>query len=69
MGGSSGGTGIGLKNLRERLRLSCGPQAGFALVSNFPSGAAATITLPRTPPVAQAVPAATTQVPELPHAT
>jgi len=68
-GSSGGGTGIGLKNLRERLRLSCGPQAGFALVSNFPSGAAATITLPRTPPVAQAVPAATTQVPELPHAT
>ena len=68
-GSSGGGTGIGLKNLRERLRLGCGAQAGFALVSNFPSGAAATITLPRTPPVAQAVPAATTQVPELPHAT
>ncbi|MGB3393302.1 MAG: histidine kinase [Stenotrophomonas sp.] len=57
-GGNSSGTGIGLKNLRERLRLSCGPEAAFALVSNFPSGAAATLTLPRkcAPP------------PELPHA-
>src|SRR5690606_24492518 len=45
-GGSSSGTGIGLKNLRERLRLTCGPEAAFALVSNFPSGAAATLTLP-----------------------
>jgi len=45
-GGSSSGTGIGLKNLRERLRLTYGGQAGFSLVSNFPSGAAATLTLP-----------------------
>ncbi|MPS34824.1 MAG: sensor histidine kinase [Stenotrophomonas sp.] len=68
-GSSGGGTGIGLKNLRERLRLGCGAQAGFALVSNFPSGAAATITLPRRPPTAQAAAAAAIQVPELPHAT
>jgi Putative regulator of cell autolysis len=47
-GGSTGGTGIGLKNLRERLRLACGPDAGLAIVSNFPSGVAATLTLPRT---------------------
>ena len=46
-GGGSSGTGIGLKNLRERLRLTCGTEAGFALVSNFPSGMAATLTLPR----------------------
>ncbi len=46
-GGDSSGTGIGLKNLRERLRLACGPRAAFAIVSNFPSGVAATITLPR----------------------
>ena len=41
------GTGIGLKNLRERLRLTCGERASVAIVSNFPSGVAATITLPR----------------------
>ena len=46
-GGGSSGTGIGLKNLRERLRLTCGTEAGFALVSNFPSGMAATLTLTR----------------------
>ena len=45
--GNSSGTGIGLKNLRERLRLTCGERAGVAIVSNFPSGVAATITLPR----------------------
>lgn len=49
-GGNSSGTGIGLKNLRERLRLTCGPQSSFAIVSNFPSGVAATITLPRSTP-------------------
>jgi sensor histidine kinase YesM len=46
-GQGSSGTGIGLKNLRERLRLTCGERAGVAIVSNFPSGVAATITLPR----------------------
>ncbi|MET0548034.1 MAG: histidine kinase [Xanthomonas sp.] len=43
----SSGTGIGLKNLRERLRLTYAGAASFAIVSNFPSGVAATITLPR----------------------
>ncbi|MDQ1094835.1 signal transduction histidine kinase [Xanthomonas sacchari] len=42
----SSGTGIGLKNLRERLRLTYAGAASFAIVSNFPSGVAATITLP-----------------------
>jgi hypothetical protein len=41
-----GGTGIGLRNLRERLRLAYGDSAGFAIVANFPAGVAATITLP-----------------------
>lgn len=41
-----GGTGIGLRNVRERLRLAYGSAAGFAIVSNFPSGVAATITVP-----------------------
>ncbi len=47
-GGQSSGTGIGLKNLRERLRLTFGGDASFAIVSNFPSGVAATLTLPLT---------------------
>jgi signal transduction histidine kinase len=41
-----GGTGIGLKNIRERLRLAYGDAASFAVVANFPRGVAATITLP-----------------------
>jgi hypothetical protein len=40
------GTGIGLKNIRERLRLAYGPSASFDLVANYPSGVAATIRLP-----------------------
>ncbi|WLI90874.1 histidine kinase [Massilia sp. R2A-15] len=42
-----GGTGIGLRNVRERLRLAYGAAAGFTIVANFPSGVAATITVPR----------------------
>jgi signal transduction histidine kinase len=41
-----GGTGIGLKNVRERLRLAYGEAAGFSIVNNFPKGVAATITVP-----------------------
>lgn len=40
------GTGIGLKNLRERMRLACGGQASLAIVANFPDGVAATLSLP-----------------------
>jgi len=40
------GTGIGLKNVRERLRLVYGSDAALAVVANFPAGVAATITLP-----------------------
>ena len=43
---SGGGTGIGLKNVRERLRLAYGDAASFNIVANFPKGVAATITLP-----------------------
>ena len=43
-----GGTGIGLKNVRERLRLAYGDRASFSIVANFPKGVAATITVPRT---------------------
>ncbi|SEV97020.1 histidine kinase [Luteibacter sp. 329MFSha] len=42
------GTGIGLKNLRERLRLMYGSAATFSIGNNFPNGVAATITLPVT---------------------
>jgi len=41
-----GGTGIGLKNVRERLRLGYGDGASFSIVANFPKGVAATITVP-----------------------
>ncbi|MGE8287083.1 MAG: sensor histidine kinase [Stenotrophomonas sp.] len=75
------GTGIGLKNLRERLRLTCGEQAALAMVSNFPSGVAATISLPYTgkapaPPTLTIVPGVASPagapvlppLPEVPHA-
>jgi sensor histidine kinase YesM len=40
------GTGIGLRNVRERLRLAYGSAASFAIVAIFPSGVAATINVP-----------------------
>jgi signal transduction histidine kinase len=45
-----GGTAIGLNNVRERLRLAYGDAASFSIMSNFPKGVAATITVPRTGP-------------------
>ncbi len=45
----SSGTGIGLKNVRERLRLAYGAAATFNIVANFPSGVAATISVPADP--------------------
>jgi hypothetical protein len=44
-----GGTGIGLRNVRERLRLGYGDAASFSIVTNFPRGVAATITIPGKP--------------------
>lgn len=44
------GTGIGLKNVRERLKLAYGSDASFGIVANFPTGVAATITVPVTGP-------------------
>jgi signal transduction histidine kinase len=41
-----GGRGIGLKNVRERLRLAYGDAASLSIVANFPKGVAATITVP-----------------------
>lgn len=40
------GTGIGLKNIRERLKLAYGSEANFGIVANFPNGVAATIAVP-----------------------
>lgn len=46
LGGATAGTGIGLANVRERLRLLHGPRASLAVVANFPTGVAATLTVP-----------------------
>ena len=43
------GTGIGLKNVRERLRLVHGGAASLVVIANFPAGVAATITVPAAP--------------------
>ncbi|WP_255322888.1 histidine kinase [Lysobacter sp. K5869] len=40
------GSGIGLSNVRERLRLVYGDRAQLSIVANFPSGVAATIVVP-----------------------
>src|SRR4249919_1334602 len=48
----STGTGIGLKNIRERLQLVFSGKASLAVVANFPSGVAATITVPAANPAA-----------------
>jgi len=45
-GPASAGGGIGLANVRERLRLAYGERASFRIVANFPAGVAATITVP-----------------------
>lgn len=45
-----GGTGVGLRNVRERLRLIYGEAASFTIVANFPKGVTATITVPRAGP-------------------
>ncbi len=44
--GRTSGSGIGLKNVRERLRLRYGFDAGLSVIANFPSGVAATLTVP-----------------------
>lgn len=43
---ASGGTGIGLKNVRERLRLIYDSAATLSVVANVPEGVAATISVP-----------------------
>lgn len=46
----SSGTGVGLKNLRERLKLAYADAAAFVIAANFPNGVAATITVPTSMP-------------------
>lgn len=43
------GTGIGLRNVRERLQLVYGGDAQLSIVANFPNGVAATIVVPARP--------------------
>nr|WP_279237425.1 histidine kinase [Dyella sedimenti] len=49
---ATSGTGIGLKNVRERLRLIYGGAATLSVVSNAPEGVASTITVPAQAPKA-----------------
>ncbi|MEP7186552.1 MAG: histidine kinase [Rhodanobacter sp.] len=44
--GEASGSGIGLKNVRERLRLIYGSAGSLVIAANFPQGVAATITVP-----------------------
>ncbi|MGQ4582808.1 histidine kinase [Lysobacter sp. F60174L2] len=44
------GTGIGLRNVRERLRLLFGNEGSLAVIANFPAGVAATLSVPAGPP-------------------
>jgi hypothetical protein len=46
----SAGSGIGLRNVRERLKLAYGNEASFSIVANFPRGVAATISVPSAGP-------------------
>jgi len=49
-GSGTSGTGIGLKNVRERLKLAYDGAATFSIVTNFPNGVAASITVPAAGP-------------------
>jgi signal transduction histidine kinase len=40
------GSGIGLKNVRERLQLIYGAAASLVIAANFPQGVAVTISVP-----------------------
>ncbi len=50
LSGETAGSGIGLRNVRERLKLAYGADAAFDLAVNFPTGVAATITVPKAGP-------------------
>jgi hypothetical protein len=42
------GTGLGLKNVRDRLKLLFGERGGLSLATNFPAGITATLSVPLT---------------------
>lgn len=48
----TGGTGLGLKNVRDRLKLLFGESATLALATNFPEGVTATMSVPLAKPIA-----------------
>jgi len=50
LSGETAGSGIGLRNVRERLKLAYGEDAAFDIAVNFPTGVAATITVPKAGP-------------------
>ena len=52
----SSGTGVGLKNVRERLNLMYGAAAYLSIVANFPSGVTASISIPASATVNEATP-------------
>jgi hypothetical protein len=52
LGTQTTGSGVGLRNLRERLNLAYGPGASFDIAANFPAGVTATITVPKAGPKA-----------------
>jgi LytS/YehU family sensor histidine kinase len=43
---ATAGTGVGLENIRERLRLLYGSQASLTVAANEPSGTVVTVTVP-----------------------
>ena len=49
-GSGTSGTGIGLKNVRERLKLAYNGAASFSIITNFPNGVAASISVPAAGP-------------------
>lgn len=51
-GSATSGTGIGLKNVRERLNLVYAGAANFSIIANFPNGVAASISVPISGPKA-----------------
>ena len=50
------GTGSGLKNVRERLRLRYAGAATLSVIANFPSGVAATLNVPASVPTSGVIP-------------
>jgi hypothetical protein len=57
-GKATSGTGIGLKNVRERLKLLYEGKASFTIASNFPAGVATTLTVPASGPTPPPTPQA-----------